>query len=103
MKLKKKDLVSKIHETSDISKVVIAEIVDEVFATIIDELIAGNEINIAEFGTFKLSTRPAYEGNNPRTGEPMHVKERKMPTCRFSRGTSVHVNDEFYRLKGQEP
>jgi len=48
----------------------------------IHDSLKGSEasIRIADLGTFKLSTRKARSGVNPRTGQKMQIPERVVPS-----------------------
>lgn len=40
---------------------------------------------VPEFGTFKMSDRPARTGRNPRTGEPVDIPARTLMTFKASK------------------
>jgi nucleoid DNA-binding protein len=46
------------------------------------ELKAGNEVNITGFGAFKVSSRAARNGVNPRTGESIKIPAMNSPVFR---------------------
>ena len=50
-------------------------------------LAQGDEVAISGFGTFRVAARPAREGRNPQTGEPMKIRAGKTP--RFTPGASL--------------
>ena len=54
-----------------------AEIVDLLLARIKEELLADGDVRIAGFGSFRLVSRQARRGRNPRTGEPMRIGARR--------------------------
>ena len=49
------------------------------FETITGALKRGDEVRLVGFGTFSCSRRKASTGRNPRTGEPMQIKESTQP------------------------
>jgi nucleoid DNA-binding protein len=53
------------------------KVVEAVFDGIAGALAQGNDVKITGFGTFKVKTRAAREGRNPRTGEPAPIPARK--------------------------
>ncbi len=56
---------------------------EEVVNTIVDTLTAalrsGERIEIRGFGSFVVNDYKAYLGRNPKTGEPIEVKPKKLP------------------------
>ncbi len=74
--MNKNELIDFIAEknTSDLSKTVIAEVLDLAFQGIGAELKNGGEARFVGFGTFKVSRREASTGRNPRTGETIQIE-----------------------------
>jgi len=56
---------------------------EEVVNTIIDSMAAalesGERIEIRGFGSFVVNDYKAYQGRNPKTGQPIEVKPKKLP------------------------
>lgn len=50
----------------------------------LQEVAAGKRISMLGFGTFKLTSRKARKGRNPKTGEPIDIAASKTPS--FSAG-----------------
>ena len=44
-----------------------------------DALVRGHRIEIRGFGSFSINRRPPRLGRNPRTGESVHIPERRVP------------------------
>lgn len=65
----KSDLVKKIAESYDLPKVKAERIVNTLFDTIAEELVAGEEVQIANFGKFYVRSVAERKIHNPRTGE----------------------------------
>ena len=66
-------------------------IVNCVFDSMEATLKRGERIEIRGFGSFEIRHYKAYEGRNPRTGEPVHV-----PPNRFESLARVADPDTFY-------
>ena len=85
----KADLVEKVKagvkDKDVVSGASLQRIVDAVINGIKDEVIAGNEVIIKNFGTFKAVDKSAREARNPKTGEIVKVPARK--GVKFSAGT----------------
>lgn len=72
--MNKKELAIKLVEKELVSTKTAAEaIVNEVFATIVEEVKKGEKVAIAGFGSFEKGERAAREGHNPATGEKIHI------------------------------
>jgi DNA-binding protein HU-beta len=46
----------------------------------------GDEVRLVGFGNFSCSRRKASTGRNPRTGEPMQIKESTQPKFKAGKG-----------------
>jgi integration host factor subunit beta len=55
------------------------EVVNAVFASMTDALLSGDRIEIRGFGSFVVKEYDAYTGRNPKTGESVVVKAKKLP------------------------
>ncbi|MBS0469391.1 MAG: integration host factor subunit beta [Proteobacteria bacterium] len=44
-----------------------------------DALVRGHRIEIRGFGSFSVSHRPPRMGRNPRSGEAVHIPEKRVP------------------------
>ncbi|MEZ0225826.1 MAG: HU family DNA-binding protein [Alphaproteobacteria bacterium] len=66
------DFISK-KTSSEVSKVLITEIIDLAFQGIEAELKNGGEARFVGFGSFKVTRRKASTGRNPRTGETIKI------------------------------
>ena len=89
--MNKADLVDKataIVGTKKLAK----EAVDCVFDTIIESLTANETVQIAGFGTFKVTERQARTGRNPQTGASIQISARKVPKFVPGKGLKDAVN-----------
>lgn len=57
----------------------VERIVNVIFDEIVDALARGDRVELRGFGAFTVKHRPAREGRNPRTGEPVPVAEKYVP------------------------
>ena len=44
-----------------------------------DALVRGHRIEIRGFGSFSVNRRPPRMGRNPRSGEAVHIPEKRVP------------------------
>jgi len=73
------DLIEKLAELRSISYSVAEAVVLEIFGSMTDTLIAGNRIEIRGFGSFEIREYDGYTARNPKTGEQIEVKPKKLP------------------------
>ncbi len=91
--MNKKELVTKLVEKELVSTKTAAEaIVNEVFATIIEEVKKGEKVAIAGFGSFEKGERAAREGHNPQTGEKIHIAASKTFKFKVSKTVKDALN-----------
>ena len=78
----KAEMIAKVHESleSKVSRKEAEKALDTVFGVIRDEFLAGRDVTVSGFGSFKVKTRAAREARNPKTGETIHVDEQKTVT-----------------------
>ena len=85
--MKKSELIEAIAEKAGLTKVEAGKALDATFAVIANELEKGEKVPVAGFGTFKLSSRAAREGRNPKTGET--IKIAASTSVSFKAGTAL--------------
>ena len=70
-----------------------AEAVVRVFFDELSNALAkGDRVEIRGFGTFKIKNYDGYTGHNPKTGEPIKVKPKKLPFFKCSRELKERVD-----------
>lgn len=77
--MNKADLVSKVSETTDLSKKDVMKVVDAVFDAIAEALQQGEKVQLVGFGNFEIRERSARKGRNPQTGEEIDIPASKVP------------------------
>ena len=85
--MKKSELIEAIAEKAGLTKVEAGKALDATFEVIANELEKGEKVPVAGFGTFKLSSRAAREGRNPKTGET--IKIAASTSVSFKAGTAL--------------
>ncbi len=69
----KAELVAKIAEGAELTKVQAEKALNSFIAETITALKAGDKITLVGFGTFSAVTRTARNGRNPQTGKTMKI------------------------------
>jgi DNA-binding protein HU-beta len=90
--MNKQELIGTVAETTGLSRSDASKAVEGVFDTITAALKRGDEVRLVGFGTFTVSKRKASTGRNPRTGEPMQIKESSQPKFRAGKVLKDSVN-----------
>lgn len=75
--MRKRDIVLKISQDTEIKQVVVKEVVQRTFDTIFEALKNGKRIELRNFGVFQVKKRKKRIGRNPKTGEVVPVPERR--------------------------
>ncbi|MBM3252694.1 MAG: integration host factor subunit beta [Candidatus Omnitrophica bacterium] len=74
----KKDIVMRIAEETDLKQIDVKKIVQKTLDCIIDSLANGETVELRNFGVFKVKSRKARRGRNPRTGTEVPVPPKKV-------------------------
>ncbi|MBU0693843.1 MAG: integration host factor subunit beta [Candidatus Omnitrophica bacterium] len=75
--MRKRDIVLKISEETGIKQVVVKDVVQRTFDTILGILKKEGRIEIRNFGVFQVKKRKKRIGRNPKTGQVIPVPERR--------------------------
>jgi DNA-binding protein HU-beta len=73
----KTELIQEMSKVLDSQKDAKA-VMESLIANIIAEIKKGGSITLSGFGTFKVAKRKARDGRNPRTGEKIKIKPKKV-------------------------
>ena len=77
--MNKSDLVEALSEEEDLTKAKAEEVINLVFSEMMDALVMGDRVEIRGFGSFKVKHHDGYTGRNPKTGEKVTIKPKKLP------------------------
>ena len=77
--MNKQELAEKIAKETDLSKAKAYETLNVAFDAIKSSLKKGQRVQLVGFGSFSVRQRKAREGRNPKTGEAVQIKARKVP------------------------
>lgn len=93
MAINKSDLIEIISEKAPhLSFKEVELIVETIFGSMTDALSQGDRIEIRGFGCFELRTRPARLARNPKTGEKVPVRERRVPFFKVGKELRERIN-----------
>ena len=73
----KKEIAIKVADKTGIKQIVTKRVIQRTLDEIIDILASGQNIELRNFGVFKVKSRKARTARNPRTGETVPVPPKK--------------------------
>jgi len=78
------DLSEAVFQEVGLSRNDSSQLVESVLAHMSDALAKGEQVKISSFGTFSVREKSARVGRNPKTGEEVPIKPRRVLTFRPS-------------------
>lgn len=75
--MNKSQLIKSVAEKSDLSQKQVTEAMNLIEATLIENLKAGEKVQLSGFGTFEVRERAERKARNPKTGEAVTVSACK--------------------------
>lgn len=82
--LTRMDLSEAVFREVGLSRNESAELVESILRHMSDALARGESVKISSFGTFNVRDKSARIGRNPKTGEEVPIKPRRVLTFRPS-------------------
>lgn len=90
--MNKADLVNALKNDNGFTRQQAEKIVDIFFNTMADALASGERVEIRGFGSIFVKDYKSYTGRNPKTGEPVKVKPKKLPFFRCGKELKERVD-----------
>jgi len=90
--MNKSELVESLADAKDLTYKKSEEIVNLIFDSMSQALVDGGRIEIRGFGSFVVKDYKAYMGRNPKTGEVIQVKPKKLPFFKVGKELRERVN-----------
>ena len=84
--MNKSNLILELSKKNCIPEKQVAEIVDIVFDGFANELKNGGRIEIRGFGSFAIKEYGSYNGRNPKTGNIVEVKPKRLTYLKVGKG-----------------
>jgi len=89
----KNDIIQSIHKNLGYSKKDSAQLVENIFEIIKENLARGEKIKISGFGSFTVKEKQAQKGRNPQTGDEIEIGARRVLTFKPSQVLRKALND----------
>jgi len=88
----KSDLVKALSKDTGLPIRTAKEVVRTLFNSMANALADGNKVEIRGFGNFKVKHYDGYTGKNPKTGESVKVKAKKLPVFKCGKDLKEKVD-----------
>lgn len=92
--MNKSQLIERIAKDEGVTIKNAANVVNVVFDSMADSLAKGDRVEIRGFGSFKVKGYNSYQGRNPKTGEIIQVREKKLPYFKVGKEMKERVDSE---------
>ena len=90
--MSKTDLIYALSVQNGLTLNQARQAVEVFFSVMVEALDEGDRVEVRGFGSLSVREYGAYEGRNPRTGEPIDVKPKRLPFFRSSRELLERLN-----------
>ena len=92
--MNKSQLIEIMAQELGVHRKVAESVVKEVFDAMTEALVKGEGIEIRGFGSFSVREYKAYTGRNPKTGEKIAVKPKKLPFFKVGKELRERVKNK---------
>ena len=90
--MKKSDLIEALSQEMGLPVNKAEKVVNIFFNSMADSLAKGDRVEIRGFGSFKIKGYNGYTGRNPKTGELINVKPKKLPFFKCGKDLKERVD-----------
>jgi integration host factor subunit beta len=90
--MNKLELVEALREEAGITKNEAEVVVNMVFDEMSNAMANGDRVEIRGFCSFYVKQYKAYTGRNPKTGEQVEIKSKKLPFFKFGKELKERVD-----------
>jgi integration host factor subunit beta len=90
--MNKLDLITTLKNENDLTKSEAKAVVNIFFNEMSNALANGDRVEIRGLCSFYVKNYKAYSGRNPKTGEPIQVKSKKLPFFKVGKELKERVD-----------
>lgn len=94
MAMNKSELIEAVAEKAKVTKKKAEDVVNLIFDSMVEAMAKGDRIEIRGWGSFVVKEYGAYTGRNPRTGESIEVRPKKLPFFKVGKELKERVDEE---------
>ncbi len=99
--MNKSDLISLLASKENLTAVQADGVINLIFNGFKNALAKGDRIEIRGFGNFMMREYKTYTGRNPRTGDEVEIKPKRLPFFKVGKELKEKIN-ELSSLQGPE-
>jgi integration host factor subunit beta len=99
----KADLIDIVADRAKLPRGRAELLVGQMFDCMVEALRRGEGIEIRGFGSFSIRAYREYQGRNPRTGEAVHVKPKRLAFFKVGKELRERVNNGRGKSETQPP
>lgn len=92
--MNKSELIETLAVNNGISYKRAEEVINTIFDAMTNAMLSGERIEIRGFGSFVIKEYKAYMGRNPKTGDSISVKPKKLPFFKVGKELKERVSCE---------
>ena len=92
--LTKKDLINSVYMQIGFSKNISENLIDDFFASIVENLKKEKKLKLSKFGTFSIRSKKSRIGRNPKTKEQKTISDRDVVLFKASKEFKDLVNSK---------
>ena len=100
--LTRADLVETLCSHIGFTRVQVEEIIESFFEIIINCLEKGEEVRLSGFGNFMLIDKDERPGRNPKTGEVVAIKQRRVVTFKSGNRLKKRIESLAIQILSQQ-
>ena len=89
----KADLIATLSVELNLPVRDVTQITNTILKSMTDALVRGEGVEIRGFGSFTIREYESYVGRNPKSGEVVSVKPKKLPFFKVSKNLKKAVNE----------
>jgi integration host factor subunit beta len=97
--MNKSELIEAVSQKAKITKKRAEDVVNLIFDSMVDAIVKGERIEIRGLGSFMVKEYGSYTGRNPRTGESIQVRPKKLPFFKVGKELKERVDS----ARGEAP
>ena len=99
----KADLIDLVAERTKLPRGRAELLVAQMFDCMVEALRRGEGIEIRGFGSFSIRAYREYQGRNPRTGEAVHVRPKRLAFFKVGKELRERVNNGRGKSSAEPP
>ena len=97
MPVTKSELIDQLAERLKLERGRAEQLINTVLESMVTALNDGDRIEIRGFGSFEVRHYKGYSGRNPRTGETVNVKPKRLPFFKTGKELRERVNESLQK------